>query len=162
MNITKLFIDSRSRNHVDFPNSNRFRVYLQQPITNVRKIILGDAVIPNISGDIYPYVAVVTDLFLRGPIFPAAMQQYPAGTVGIIFNNIPTDKELYYSDEGDGFIWESEAPGGIPRLQELELSLMTHGGLAAPPILFPYVAYAPGKYPEWNCTLKIVSKNVWC
>lgn len=160
MNIVKLFVDSRDRSVVDYPNSNRFRVRLQTPITNVVRIGLGSAVIPNIAGDIYPYVAVTTDLFLRGAIFPANMQQYPAGTIGIVPNPSPTDRYLRYDDEGDSFVWQSAAAQNIPRLQEFEISLMTYGGLGASPILFPYVAYAPAKFPEWHCTLKVETRDV--
>lgn len=154
----KLFIASRCRDTTVYPNPNRFRVYLPSPIYRVSRISLGNAVIPNITlADPYPYVAIVTDLFTRGIAVPAEMQQYPAGTIGFVFNDQPAVSFMMYADEGNAATWQTETAGVIARLQEFEISLMAFGSTTSPPVLYPLTAYAPGKFPEWCCTLKFTS-----
>lgn len=145
--VVKLYINSRDRDTAVYPNPNRFRVYLLQPLCAVKKITLGGAIIPSTGS--YPYVVIASDLYLRGVEFPTQMAQYPAGILGIVLNNSPTEKFMRYNDEGNGSTWEAVAPGVIPRLQEFEISLLADGAL------YPLVPYAPGKYPEWSCVLKI-------
>lgn len=123
----RIFIDSRDRNRIAYPNANRFTLNMATPIRAVKYIVLMNAKIPIVAG--YSYVAVVLSNFGDRVLMQTKESPgWPSGTLAIIplVEHAIGCGYAYYQGVNDGSAsdgWRFDIPQGLPQLTKLDISL---------------------------------------
>lgn len=122
---TTVFFDSRARDLTLYPNPNRFKITLASPIRNVRNIYLANLLIPNANSATNWIFAVTIDKFGTDLMRTYGVPGFPNGVVGVFRAFDPTNPWVLYRASDDEHSSKIEFTGGIPRLQDFELSIVT-------------------------------------
>ena len=146
--LQRIFIDSRDRDRLRFPNPSDFRQTLTVPLRAVRSITLTNAQIP-LTGN-QPYVAIVLrNLKDRTLTLPREHPGFPPGVLAVIPLVLPYGGAPYvlYSGQtgqrtgGSAWGWRIHFPQGLPQLRDLHVQLLTWSSVAGNPTTAQTVAY---------------------
>lgn len=130
--LKRLFVDSRDRNRVHYPNPSDFRMSMTIPLKNVKSVTLTNAKIPIIQGSEYAAI-VLTSLKDRTLYLPKESPGLPSGVLAIVplIPYVQGANYAYYTSStnqksgGSQGGWRVAFPQGMPMLNELHFQIFT-------------------------------------